>query len=194
MFKGLVQIRARSEGILTILNYNNGDYVSEGEEIAVISNPSSLRLTLNIPYPYIPKIDLRTQCTIILPDGKTDRATIDKALPSVDPVSQTQTFLLKLVTAINLPENLNVIARLPLQTVKDAVALPRNCILSNETQDEFWIMKVFDDTTAIRMNIDKGIENDSLIQIIRPALDSADLIIMQGAYGLADTAGISIVN
>jgi multidrug efflux pump subunit AcrA (membrane-fusion protein) len=192
MFGGSVQIYARSDGILTALQYNSGDFVSEGEEIAIISNPSSLRITLNIPYQYNTRMNHHSRCEIFLPDGRTEMATIDKVIPSVDPISQTQTFLLQLDYYVNLPENLNVIARLPLQTIKNALVLPRRSILSNETQDEFWVMKLINDTTAIRVNIIIGIENDSMVQIIRPAFSLSDSIILEGAYGLADTARISI--
>ena len=47
---GSVIITAHSNGVLTSLNFHEGDFVSEGEEIAVISNPSSLYFTLNVPY------------------------------------------------------------------------------------------------------------------------------------------------
>jgi multidrug efflux pump subunit AcrA (membrane-fusion protein) len=191
-FQGSVQIQARSDGVLTTLNYNSGDFVSEGEEIAIISNPSSLRITLNVPYQYISKINFHNRCEIFLPDGKMEVASIEKVIPSVDPVSQTQTFLLRLNRSVSLPENLNVNARLPLQTIINALVLPCRSIMSNETQDEFWVMKVINDTTAIRINIAKGIENDSLIQILSPAFSLTDLIILEGAYGLADTAKISI--
>ncbi|HEX9972877.1 MAG TPA: HlyD family efflux transporter periplasmic adaptor subunit, partial [bacterium] len=192
MFQGSISVRARSNGILTALNYNTGDFVSEGEEIAIISNPSSLRITLNVPYQYVSRMNHHSQCEIFLPDGKMLHATIQKVIPSVDPVSQTQTFLLRLDDRVNLPENLNVNARLPLRTVKDALVLPLSTILSNETQDEFWIMKLINDTTAVRININKDIETDSLVQIISPEFDLTDNIISDGAYGLPDTAKVSL--
>jgi hypothetical protein len=171
-----VKIHARSDGILTTLNYNSGDFVSEGEEIAIISNPSSLRITLNVPYQYISKMNLHSRCEIFLPDGRMEVATIKKVIPSVDPISQTQTFLLQLDR----------------YTIKNALVLPRRSIMSNETQNEFWIMKLINDTTAIRISINKGIENDSLVQISSPAFSLTDPIVLEGAYGLADTARISI--
>jgi multidrug efflux pump subunit AcrA (membrane-fusion protein) len=190
MFQGAINIRARSNGIVTALNYYTGDFISEGEEIAIISNPSSLRITLNVPYQYVSRMNLHSQCEIFLPDGKIVHATIQKMIPSVDPVSQTQTFLLRLDDRVNLPENLNVNARVPLRTIKDAQVFPLSTILSNETQDEFWIMKLVNDTTAVRVNITKGIEEDSLVQILDPKFKLTDNIILDGAYGLPDTAKV----
>ena len=193
-FQGSIKVRVRSDGILTELNYHTGDFVSEGEEIAIISNPSSLRITLNVPYQYVSRINHHSQCEIFLPDGKKMHATIQRVIPSVDPISQTQTFLLAVEHYFNLPENLNVNARLPLRTIKDALVVPINTILSSEKQDIFWIMKLVDDTTAVRIFVDKGIENDSLVQIISPEFSLTDRIVSDGAYGLPDTAKVLLTH
>ncbi|MDP4197634.1 MAG: RND transporter, partial [Bacteroidota bacterium] len=62
----------------------------------------------------------------------------------------------------------------------------------NETQTEFWTMKAVNDTLAIKLKVKKGIETDSLVQIIQPILNVNDRFITDGAYGLADTAKIMI--
>jgi multidrug efflux pump subunit AcrA (membrane-fusion protein) len=191
-FSGSINIYAHSIGFLTALNYAPGDFVADGEEIAIISNPSSLSITLNVPYPYVPRMNRHGQCEIFLPDGQRLNASINKVIPTVDPVSQTQTFLLRLNSAANLPENLNVTARLPLRTVKDALVLPLSAILSDETLDNFWVMKLVNDTTAVRFDIVKGIENDSLVQVISPPFSLNDDIISDGGYGLPDTAKVML--
>lgn len=190
-FRGFVKLRARSDGVLTALNYHSGDFISDGEEIAIISNPSSLRISLNVPYQYAGKIRRNERCSVFLPDGRKLTAAIQTIIPSIDPSSQTQTFLLKIDNRVNLPENLNVNARIPLRTVKEALAVPRSAIMSNETLDQFWIMKLLNDTIALRLNIRKGIENDSLVQVAGPKLDISDRIISGGAFGLPDTAKIT---
>jgi hypothetical protein len=70
--------------------------------------------------------------------------------------------------------------------------MPKSAVMSNETQDRFWIMKLIDDSTAVRFDIRKGIENDSLVQIVRPRLDPNDRIVSEGAYGLPDTARVTL--
>ena len=49
-FSGTILLKAKTNGVLTELNYNTGDFVSDGEQLAVISNPSSLAVLLNVPY------------------------------------------------------------------------------------------------------------------------------------------------
>lgn len=192
IFQGAVEVLAKTNGVLTALNYNTGDFVNDGEEIAIISNPSSLRMTLNVPYQYVSKISRSEKCQILLPDGRVLDAKVERVLPSVDQMAQTQTFLLRLGERVRLPENLNVSARLPLRTAPGAVALPRSAVMSNETQDAFWVMKLLDDSTAIRVDIQKGIETDSLTQVLTPPLAPNNRIISEGAYGLPDTARVRI--
>jgi hypothetical protein len=192
IFKGTIIIKVQVNGILTFLNYNKGDYVSEGEELAIISNPSSLRINLNVPYQYVQKVNPHSLCAVLLPNGKSVSANIEKVLPSVDPASQTQTFILKLDEREILPENLNVSVKIPLSYLKDALTLPKSAILSNETLERFWIMKLINDSVAVRIDIQKGIENDSLIQILKPQFNLSDRIIFDGAYGLPDTASVRI--
>lgn len=193
-FKGLIQIRAKSEGVLTELDYNAGDFVSDGEQIAVISNPSSLRIELNVPYQYANKISINTPCEIFLPNCKVVNAFIQKIIPQVDPSAQTQSFILGMKQTEYLPENLNVNAKISIRTVKDAIVVPQSAVMSNETLDKFWIMKLINDTTAVRNDITKGIENDNFVQILKPELKTTDLIITDGAYGLPDTAKVVIHN
>jgi multidrug efflux pump subunit AcrA (membrane-fusion protein) len=100
LFKGTVAIRAKTNGVLTALNYNVGDFVSDGEQIAVVSNPSSLCILLNVPYPVVMRIRPGTRCDLFLPNGNILQAWIHKFIPSVDPVSQTQTVLLRLSSAV----------------------------------------------------------------------------------------------
>lgn len=191
-FSGVIKVYAKSDGVLTELNYNAGDFVSDGEQIAVISNPSSLRINLNVPYQYTSRININTLCDVFLPNGKSVKANIQKIIPEVDPVAQTQTYILKMNNSESLPENLNVNARIPLKTIKDAIVLPTAAVMSNETLDQFWIMKLIDDQTAVRVDIKKGIENDSLVQILTPQLNLTDRIVTDGAFGMPDTSKVVI--
>jgi HlyD family secretion protein len=193
-FGGSVYIKANSDGILSELDYHAGDYVSTGEKIAVVSNPSSLRIKLNVPYEDILKVKIGRECEISLPNSVTLPGIIEKNVPSVDPVTQTQIYYVKLKNYRDVPESLNVIVKIPYKTFTNTTVLPKSSIITNVTEDNFWIMKlVNNDTTAIRVDIKKGIENDSVAQILSPKLYPTDKIILTGAYGLPDTAKVEIV-
>ncbi len=192
VFSGVVNIKAKTSGILTELNYNVGDFVSDGEQLAVISNPKSLAVLLNVPYQHISKIKLKSSCVLILPNGKQIRGIISKSLPSVDPVSQTQTFLVDFNDGKEIPANLNLEVKIPISVIKNALVLPKSAIQSDETLTEFWIMKLLNDTLAVKTPVTKGIENDSLVQIVTPKLSLTERVVIDGAYGLLDTAKVVV--
>ncbi len=192
-FKGTVKLKAQTEGVLTELNYHQGDFVSDGELLAIISNPSSLRIKLNVPYEDVLKVKTGRDCEVNLPDGITMPGTIGKSVPAVNPVTQTQIYFIKLKRYRNIPDSLNVIVKIPYKSFSNTTVLPKSSLITNVTQDSFWIMKLINDTTAIRVNIKKGIENDSVAQILSPKFDTNDRIILTGAYGLPDTAKVEIV-
>ncbi len=76
--------------------------------------------------------------------------------------------------------------------MKDVIALPKTAVMTNETMDQFWVMKLIDDQTAVRVDITKGAENDSLVQIKAPKLSLDNRIVLQGAFGMPDTAKVLI--
>jgi hypothetical protein len=53
-------------------------------------------------------------------------------------------------------------------------------------------MKLLNDSTAVKLDIKKGIQTDSLVQVLDPVLSLNDRFITEGAYGLPDTVKIVI--
>jgi Barrel-sandwich domain of CusB or HlyD membrane-fusion len=191
-FNGMVNIYARSNGILTELTYQTGDYVTETDRLALIVDPSSLRIMLNVPFQYSNNVSRSDSYLIKLPDNKEFSAKVVKKLPSIDAVNQTQSFILEPNVPINVPANLNLIVKIPLKSFVNAVVLPKSAVITNETESEFWVMKIIDDSTAVKLDIKKGIESDSLVQIKEPVLSANDRFVTEGAYGMPDTVNILI--
>ncbi len=192
-FKGIVTLKAQSDGVLTELNYHQGDFVSNGEQLALISNPISMRIEVNVPFEDVSKAKIGSNSEIQLPDGEILKGTVDRNIPNVNSATQTQTYYIKLNKYKTLPENLNVTVRIPFNKSKDVLVLPRSSIVTNVTQDSFWIMKLINDTTVVRVNIKKGIERDSLVQILNPSFSPEDRIVSGGAYGLPDSSKVEII-
>ena len=191
-FSGLVKLKAQSTGVLNELNYHQGDFVSNGEQLAVISNPSSIRIEVNVPFEETSKTKIGNSCDILLPGGETLKGVIDRSIPSVDSVTQTQIYFIRLINHKTLPENLNVTIRVPFNKSNNVLVLQKSSIITNVTEDSFWVMKLINDTTAVKTNIEKGIENDSIVQVLDSNLKPDDRVILSGAYGLPDTAKIEI--
>ena len=191
-FSGEVTLKAKTSGVLTQIDYNAGDYVSDGEQIAVIANPASLKIILNVPYQNIDEVHVNGRCIIQLPDSTKLNGVISKKIPNVDLTSQTQSFLIDVPANTSLPENLNVIVKIPVKVFNNSVVLPKSAIMSSDVLDEFWIMKLINDSTAVKVGIKKGIEDSDMVQILSPKLNAGDKIVFVGAYGLPDTANVKI--
>jgi len=65
--------------------------------------------------------------------------------------------------------------------------------MCNETQTEFWIMKIANKNLAIKIPVLKGIENDSIVEIISSVINKNDIVISEGAYSLSDSTIVKIV-
>ena len=191
-FSGLISITAKEAGVINSISYQKGDFVQEGDEIAVISEQKSLAFILDVPYEYRSIADRNSECPIYLPDGKIIKGSIEGKLPEMEIQSQTIRYIIKPSLVNQLPSNLIARVSLVRSSNPNATVVPKEAVLSNETQTEFWVMKVINDSTAIRVNITKGNENNDEIEIIEPAFLESDRIVLKGNYGLADTAGISI--
>jgi hypothetical protein len=92
----------------------------------------------------------------------------------------------------HLPSNMNAIVSIIRSSRPKATMLPKSAVLGNETQTEFWVMKLINDTTAIKIAITKGFENNDEVEIITPDFLQTDRIILTGSYGLPDTARVII--
>ena len=53
-FRGQINIPAPGNGYITQLNFQEGDYVQDGEQIAMISDDKSFAFVLNIPFELTP--------------------------------------------------------------------------------------------------------------------------------------------
>ena len=190
-FQTPINVFANASGIFTAVNYSKGDFVNEGDVLATITDPSSLVLVINVPYEYHQFVYKGRSCSVKFPDGKMIQANIQEEVPFVDVGSQTQSFLIRFPGNQLLPENMNLIVHIPVEQQQNAIALPLEAIQTNETQDEFWVMKLVNDSLAVRVPVTVGLQNDSLREI-SSGVGVNDKIIVKGAYGLTDSSLVKL--
>ena len=191
-FFGIINIKAGTTGYISEINHEPGDYVQEGDQLAVINDLNSFVFILNLPYELRQYVLNKDFVELLLPDGKKMMARISSAMPIVDSASQTQNIILK-VNEKNLPINLIGKVRVIKTEKINAVSLPKQSVLSDETQTNFWVMKLIDDSTAAKVPVTKGLAINDRIEIISPKFLTSDKFLLTGNYGLADTARIKIV-
>ncbi len=193
-FTGTIHIKSPGNGYITQLAITAGDYVQDGDQLATITNTNSFVFLLNLPYELKQFLSSNNTVELDLPGGKKLNGTLSAAMPSVDSVSQTQQYIIHVNTNEQIPENLIAKVKLVKSSKPTAVSVPKAAVLTDETQSEFWIMKMINDSTAVKVPVTKGLETNDMVEILSPPLTAADKILLTGNYGLSDTAKVTVTN
>jgi multidrug efflux pump subunit AcrA (membrane-fusion protein) len=191
-FSGTNQILANENGYITQLNHQTGDYVQDGEQLAVISNMASFVFLLDLPYELRQYVLKSKSVQLVLPDGEKLVGQIGSFMPMVDAASQTQSIVIRVSPGHPIPENLIAKVRVVKKERSNATSIPKSAILTDETQSEFWVMKMTDSATAVKVPVQKGMEAGGRVEILSPRFTSSDLILVSGNYGLPDTARVVV--
>lgn len=192
-FTGINKIPAVASGFISQVNHQAGDYVQEGESLAVITDTRSFVFLLDMPYELRPYMMNKKSLEMVLPDGEKLNGVISGTMPGMDPASQTQKIILKVNAPHFLPENLIAKVKVVKSEKNNTASLPKSAFLTDETQSEFWVMKMIDSSTAVKVPVTKGIETGDKVEILSPPFSPSDKILITGNYGLPDTAKVKIV-
>lgn len=192
-FTGMVHIKSPGSGYVTTLNYRIGDYVQDGEQLAIISDKNSFVFLLDLPYELKPFLAGNKNILLKLPDGTRLNGYVASVMPTVDPVSQTQSIVIKVNSNQQIPEGVIAKVILVKESKSNVITLPKEAVLTDEVQGEFWVMKLIDSVTAVKIPVKKGLENGVNVEILSPVFLPNDKIILTGNYGLSDTAKVVVI-
>jgi hypothetical protein len=192
-FDGSIHIKSPGTGYVTQLNYRSGDYVQDGEQMAVITDTRSFVFILALPYELRPYLAGNRSLQVRLPDNTLLNGYVERAMPTVDSISQTQNYVIRVNTDRQIPENLIAKVSLVKQARLNTISLLKSAVLTDEIQSQFWIMKMIDSVTAVKVMVKKGMESADKVEILSPHLEPSDKILLTGNYGLPDTAKVSII-
>jgi multidrug efflux pump subunit AcrA (membrane-fusion protein) len=191
-FGSALSIKTNTAGYVTAMNLEQGNYVQEGDILAIINDLESYGVVINVPFELKEFIKLNGFLNVYLTDGTTVSARVKQFIPSVDVSSQMQSVFLKLDIKMNLPENLIVSVRVPKSQKTAMISLPKSAVLSNEIETEYWTMKLINDSTAVKIPIEIGIKNQELIEILAPKFELKDQFLTSGNFGVGDTLKVKI--
>lgn len=194
-FSGINSVKSSLSGYVTQLNHQPGDYVQDGEQLAVISDRNSFVFLLNLPYELRPYVLNKRNVTLLLPDGVQLAGYISTVMPTVDSASQTQQVVIKINAGGGMgaiPQNLIAKVRIVKGLRPHTQTLPKSAILADEAQTNFWVMKMIDTATAVKTPIKKGLEQNNIVEILDPHFSKEDRVVITGNYGLPDTAKVIV--
>jgi multidrug efflux pump subunit AcrA (membrane-fusion protein) len=169
-----------------------GDYVQPGSLLASAWIENSLAAVTYVPFSLVPLIKKNSPCTVEIPGKKNVPSFFRKQLFLADNITQTQPYVVPLPGKLKLAGNMNLLVKFRLKEIKNGLFLPKSAILTNEKETAFWIMKMANDTTAVKVPVTIGWQGKKQVQIISNQIGLTDKIITEGAYGLPDTAYVKI--
>ncbi len=191
-YQGIIKIKATCDGVVSQIAHYMGEYVMDGDQLCTISDRNSLVFLLQVPYELNKYIHLHDACTIVLPDATQIKGVVDSKMNEMDAASQMISYMVKPTTSTSVPENLLATVSIVKSQNNHAMIVPKSAVLSNETQTEFWVMKLINDTTAIKVSVMPGIHDKQNIEILTPKFSLSDKILTSGNYGLPDTARVGV--
>lgn len=189
---GKVNVKASASGIITTVDQQPGSYIMEGTTLCTITQTSGMVFQVNVPFEYIKYVKAGNNCTIVLPDSTRHSAVFTKPLVGMNANAQTQTMLARTSDNLILPEGLIAKVLVSKGSNNNTPVLPNACVLSDEMMQSFWVMKLINDSTAIKVPVKTGNRNKEEIEILSPQFVENDRIVSNGNYGLADTALVKI--
>jgi hypothetical protein len=182
-----------SSGIVSQINVQPGDFVQEGDLLASCVDRHSLRVVVSVPLEMdISKIE-NQHCSILFPDGKLLSGIVGASLPSANETNQTNALLVTPGKNFPVSENIHVKVIVKTGKVKEGVFLPSGAVYGNEEQSRFWIIKIRNDSIAVRVPVKKGIKVDSLVQVTGTGINISDRFVYKGGYALSDSALVNII-
>ena len=192
-FSGIIAVKAGRGGVLASVDKLVGDYVQDGEQLGVMYDRARFGFVLDVPATQLRYVRSGQSCRIELPDGQVLPGRVAELLPTADATLQTQRYTVRPTGPVpNLPENLAVQVALDRTAPRQVPTLPRSAVLTDETQTVFWVMRLLNDSTAVKVPVQRGAEQNERVEIKSPRFGPRDRILLTGNYGLNDTAAVKV--
>jgi hypothetical protein len=189
-----VTVHSPVKGIINRLDVVKSPvFVDKNSELCSIVDVNDLQVKADVPYEYRKLAEPGRNCIVELPDKSEYNAVFYNILPDMNPQSQTMKVLVQIHSEKLIPENMVVRVLIDKNDKTEKRILPKSCVLSDELMKEFWVMKIINDSTAIKVPVKIGRQNHDEVEILFPEFNKKDRIISEGGYGLADTSFVEIV-
>ncbi|SMB95266.1 hypothetical protein SAMN00120144_1903 [Hymenobacter roseosalivarius DSM 11622] len=194
-FSGIIRIPSARGGVLATVDRLAGDYVQDGEQLGLVYDQTRFGFILDVPLTELRYVRQGQACRLTLPDGRVLPGRVAELLPAADLAAQTQRYTVRPVGRFpQLPENVAVSVELNKTAPYLARTLPREAVLTDETQTSFWVMRLLNDSTAVKVPVRPGLEQQGRVVINTPEFAPHDRLVLTGGYGLDDTAAVHLTN
>ena len=191
-----VRITAPFDGFLANRSKNEMEVVSEGEQIAVLLDPSSVYFLAEVPSASLPRVRAGERATVRFASrpGKLYPGTVGRIEPQMNPGDQTARVH---ITFQSPPDDLAgslfgeafvIVGR------KDrALLVPVSALLRDDESNRTSVMVVTGDSVAHRVEVLVGLRRDTLAEVSSPGISPGTVIVTEGHYGLPDSTKVRVL-
>ena len=189
-----VIVRAPVDGQIATVSTGDGIYVAEGSNMATLNSKNNLYLEAYIPAQWSNKVQPGDSALVEWADGRKKWAKVGSRLAQADSQSQSVLFMINNIPSDRLLPGERLAVWIPVNKMIDAQVLPKDAVLTDESMSSWWVMKMINDSVAVRVPVTPGISAGNWMAVLKPKFEKSDQILIQGNYGLADTARVKVVN
>lgn len=189
---GIWKIKADASGFVAEVSHQKGDYVPEGEPLLTVVQQNSLAFVLNLPFEWSRLVRSGMPIALALSDGSVVQGRALNPLPLANQGAQTIPWLLAVEGSRFIPNGIQAVAKIPNYKASQVQLLPKAAVLANETQTNFWVMRLIDSTTAVKMVVHVGHQSEDAVEILQPKLNPNDKFLISGNYGVSDTLKVNV--
>lgn len=189
-----VVVRAPVAGQVSNISIGEGIYAAEGSSMATLNSKHNLYTEIFVPARWNNSIQPGDSALVRWADGRTEWAKVGSRLAQTDSQSQSVLFMISDISVNKLLPGERLTVQIPVNKMVNEQVLPRDAVLTDESMSSWWVMKMINDSTAIRVPVTPGIASGNWMAVPKPKFQASDRILVQGNYGLADTARVEVTN
>jgi len=189
-----IVVKAPVDGQISAISTGAGVYNAEGSSMATVNSRSNLYMEIYVPAQWGREVQPGDSAFVQWADGRVRWAKVGSRLAEADSASQSVKFMVTDISPRHLLPSERLTVQIPVNKVVDEQVLPRNAILTDESMSSWWVMKMVNDSTAVRIPVTPGITSGNWMAVPKPKFQMSDRILVQGNYGLADTARVKVNN
>jgi translation initiation factor IF-1 len=189
-----INVKAPVSGQISSLSTGFGVYATSGSSMASMTSNKNVYLKVFIPMRWRNKVTTGDSVLVQWADGHKRWAKLGDRLVQADRQSQAAMYIVNEIPASRLLSGERLTLHIPVNKVIKQQVLPRDAVLTDESMSSYWVMKMINDSTAVRINVTPGISTKQWTAILKPEFKEGDRILREGNYGLADTAQVRITN
>lgn len=172
---------SENAGYLTVLNTEEGAYVSEGSSILQLADLSTLWVEAQVYSSQLAQLQQSAKATVTIPEleGVSISGTVDFVNPEIDPTTRFNLVRIKIANT-NHQLKPGMAAYVHLQNPQlQTLALPSEAVLRNGNMTVVWVSNS-QNIFSSRM-VQTGVESNGIIEITK-GLKEGEVVVIGGAY------------